>query len=71
MTMQIELQSIQSHFKNFLCDERATTAIEYAMIAAGISMAILVSVNSVGSALISNFYDRITAGLEQAAAPAP
>jgi pilus assembly protein Flp/PilA len=62
---------MQSRFKNFLRDDRATTAIEYALIAAVISMAILTTLNSTGSALVSNFYDKITDGFEQAAGPAP
>jgi pilus assembly protein Flp/PilA len=35
----------------FLSDESGTTAIEYALIAAGISMAIVVAVSNVGSSV--------------------
>jgi pilus assembly protein Flp/PilA len=39
----------------FLRDQRGATAIEYAIIAGGISIAIVASVNSVGTALSSKF----------------
>ena len=35
----------------FLSDESGTTAIEYALIAAGISMAIIVAVSNIGSSV--------------------
>ena len=40
---------------HFVKSESGATAIEYALIAAGISVAILVAVNSVGSSLTSLF----------------
>jgi pilus assembly protein Flp/PilA len=39
----------------FLRDQRGATAIEYAIIAAGISIGIVAAVNSVGTALSSKF----------------
>jgi pilus assembly protein Flp/PilA len=39
----------------FLDDENGATAIEYGLIAAGIALAIIVAVNSLGTALNSNF----------------
>jgi pilus assembly protein Flp/PilA len=39
----------------FLRDNSAATAIEYALIAAGISLAIIASVNSIGSTLNTTF----------------
>ena len=39
----------------FLKDETAATAIEYALIAAGISMSILAAVNGMGTTLGSKF----------------
>ena len=42
----------------FVRDENGTTAIEYALIAVGISVAILTSVQLVGSD-VSALYDRI------------
>jgi pilus assembly protein Flp/PilA len=45
----------------FIADERGATAIEYAMIAAGIGVAISATVFNVGSAVKSNLYDKIAA----------
>jgi pilus assembly protein Flp/PilA len=42
-------------FKNFLADETAATAIEYGLIAAGISLAIIAVVNGIGSKLNTKF----------------
>jgi pilus assembly protein Flp/PilA len=42
-------------FKDFLADESAATAIEYGLIAAGISLAIIAAVNGLGSRLNTKF----------------
>jgi pilus assembly protein Flp/PilA len=42
-------------FLNFLSDESGATAIEYGLIAAGIALAIITAVNSLGTALNANF----------------
>ncbi|HWZ07941.1 MAG TPA: Flp family type IVb pilin [Bradyrhizobium sp.] len=39
----------------FLSDQSGATAIEYGLIAAGIAIAIITAVNSVGTALNTNF----------------
>ena len=39
----------------FLADESAATAIEYGLIAAGISVAIIATVNGLGTKISSNF----------------
>jgi pilus assembly protein Flp/PilA len=39
----------------FLKDESAATAIEYALIAAGIALAIIAAVNGLGTTLNTNF----------------
>jgi pilus assembly protein Flp/PilA len=44
-----------SMFSAFLKDESGATAIEYGLIAAGISIVIIASVNSVGTALNGTF----------------
>jgi pilus assembly protein Flp/PilA len=44
-----------SKFVAFLKSESGATAIEYGLIAAGISIAIIVAVNSVGTTLNSTF----------------
>jgi pilus assembly protein Flp/PilA len=41
--------------KRFVQDESGATAIEYGLIAAGISLAIIAAVNSLGTALSSKF----------------
>ena len=45
----------------FAADEGGTTAIEYAMIAAGISIAIVGAVSSIGTNLKTAFYDKLAA----------
>jgi pilus assembly protein Flp/PilA len=42
-------------FARFLSDENGATAIEYGLIAAGISVAIIVVVNNLGTGLQSTF----------------
>lgn len=45
----------------FLNDESGATAIEYGLIAAGISIAIIAAVNSVGTSLNASFMSVSTA----------
>ena len=42
-------------FKKFVADEKGTTAIEYGLIAAGISVAIIAVVQTLGSNLNTTF----------------
>jgi pilus assembly protein Flp/PilA len=42
-------------FSKFLGDESGATAIEYCLIAVGISIVILAAVNGIGTALSTNF----------------
>jgi pilus assembly protein Flp/PilA len=42
-------------FSKFLSDESGATAIEYCLIAVGISIVIITSVNGIGSTLNANF----------------
>jgi pilus assembly protein Flp/PilA len=46
---------MRTSIARFVRDESGATAIEYALIAAGISVAILVAVNSVGTKLTGLF----------------
>lgn len=46
---------------NFLSDESGATAIEYGLIAAGIALAIIAIVNSLGGTLNTKFTDLNTA----------
>ena len=47
--------------KNFLSDEAGATAIEYGLIAAGISVAIIVAVQALGTGLNTTFTSVSTA----------
>jgi pilus assembly protein Flp/PilA len=49
-------------FRRFLRDERGATAIEYAMIAAGVAVAIVAAVNSLGVS-VKGMYDTISAAM--------
>lgn len=44
-----------SKFRRFLKDESGATAVEYALITSGISVAIIPSVNGVGNKLVTIF----------------
>lgn len=44
-------------FARFVKDESGATAIEYALIAAGIAVVIIAAVNGVGTAISSKFND--------------
>jgi pilus assembly protein Flp/PilA len=46
---------MKNHIASFLQDETGATAIEYGLIAAGISVAIIAVVNGLGSKLTSTF----------------
>ena len=48
-------------FKRLIADDRGATAIEYSLIAAGVAMAIIATVMSLGSTVKSTFYDRLIA----------
>jgi pilus assembly protein Flp/PilA len=50
-----EAMTMMKVFKDFLADESAATAIEYGLIAAGISLAIIAAVNGLGSRLNTKF----------------
>ena len=54
---------MKSLIKSFLKDESGATAIEYGLIAAGISIAIITAVNGLGGKLSSNF-DTISSSLK-------
>jgi pilus assembly protein Flp/PilA len=46
---------VKQIFAKFLADESGATAIEYGLIAAGISIAIIVAVNGLGTTLNNKF----------------
>jgi pilus assembly protein Flp/PilA len=45
--------------RRFLADEKGTTAIEYAIIASGISIVIAAVVSTIGEQVKTNLYERI------------
>jgi pilus assembly protein Flp/PilA len=49
--------------KQFLCDEHAATAIEYAFIAALVSVAIVGGVRAIGMAIQAKFYGPLVSNL--------
>jgi pilus assembly protein Flp/PilA len=56
------LQSLVSPFRHFLRDEEGATAIEYALIAAGIAAAIISTVFSLGTR-VSGMYGSVSSAL--------
>jgi pilus assembly protein Flp/PilA len=57
---------LETGLRRFRDDEAAATAIEYALIASVVSIAILAAVLAIGSAMETVFYDRIGKAFEQA-----
>lgn len=55
------MTGLQNRVRSFFADESGATAIEYALIAAGISVAIIVAVNGLGTHLKTTFYDKLAA----------
>lgn len=47
----------------FVRDESGATAIEYAMIAAGIAAVIVAAVDALGQAVKTTFYDKLTSAI--------
>jgi len=47
-------------FARLLVDERAATAIEYGMIAAGVGAAVAATVYTLGSSVKTNLYEKIS-----------
>ena len=54
MTVAVEVK-VKGLFRKFLLDDQGATAIEYGLIAAGISLAIIAVVNGLGTSLSTNF----------------
>src|SRR5215472_9954182 len=52
---------MSAFIRHFFCNERGATAIEYGLIAAGISVAIIMAVQGLGSGLNSTFTSVATA----------
>jgi Flp pilus assembly pilin Flp len=59
--MQLNLGDILTArgLRHFARDARAATSIEYALIACGVSIAIITAVTAVGSTMMTIFYDKL------------
>jgi pilus assembly protein Flp/PilA len=62
--MKISKGKQMAMFKQFLFDESGATAIEYGLIAAGIALAIITTVNNVGAVLLTNKFELISSALK-------
>jgi pilus assembly protein Flp/PilA len=61
MMTSFSARTVRRIVRRFRGDEGGTTAIEYALVAAGISVAIISTVFGAGSNLKSSWYDKIAA----------
>lgn len=57
------MTGVANFLKSFVQAKSGATAIEYALIAAGISLVIIVAAGSIGTALNTSFYSKIVEGL--------
>ena len=55
------LSRMVARMREFTRDRRGATAIEYALMASGISLAIIATVWSLGSSVKTNLYDKVSA----------
>lgn len=55
---------VSRQIERFLFDESAATAIEYAMIAAGVGVVIAGTVMNLGSAIKTTLYDKIASAFQ-------
>lgn len=58
--MQTLRSLVSPMFRRFVRDEKAATAIEYAMIAAGVAGVVIVAVTALGTDLKTTFYDKLS-----------
>jgi pilus assembly protein Flp/PilA len=56
--------NLRTVLNRFLADDSGATAIEYAMIASGVSVAIVGAVWNLGTAIQTTLYDKIAAALK-------
>lgn len=64
----MKMPNLKSSIERFLGDETGATAIEYALIAVGISVAILAAVQALGGS-VSSMYDTIAEKVSAQMAP--
>lgn len=58
------MRSVQRALIRFVRAEDGATAIEYAMVAVGIAVAVVATVNATGSSLNTNFYGKVDSALK-------
>ena len=51
---------VRDQLRRFLQDQGGATAIEYALIASGVSIAIVAGVSALGSSIMNVFYNKLT-----------
>ena len=61
MPISRTLPVLAAKFRAFQRDERGSTAIEYALVASGVAVAIAATVFNFGSNLKTTFYEKIAA----------
>ena len=59
-----KLNFIAAQAKRLVRDESGTTAIEYALVATGISIAIIAAVNSLGTTINELFFEKVVTALK-------
>lgn len=64
------VRNLRIRLRHLISDGRGTTTIEYALIAAIISLAIVVSINSVGNP-VAGFFSSAASELDKANSAAP
>jgi len=64
--MRLAVVDLLNNFKRFGVDEAGATAIEYSLVAASISIAIIVVVGQVGDSLVDNYYGRVLEAFQTA-----
>jgi Flp pilus assembly pilin Flp len=55
------LMASSNVFRRVIVENRAATAVEYSLVAAGVALAVAATVMNVGSTIKSTFYDRLLA----------
>jgi pilus assembly protein Flp/PilA len=59
--MKMHRLNTSAPFRRFLRAQEGATAIEYAIIASGVSVAIAATITTLGSAVKTNLYDKLAA----------
>lgn len=63
MLLRMRREGTMSKLRRFFIDRQGATSIEYAMIAAGISILIIAGVQSIGTKLSTQYFGKVAGGL--------